>query len=67
MKEYYNGDSSLIYTPRLLKDKKRVYNLSVNDKVKEIKLYLIKPKYNRLDFKEDAAQKIRDYFNSNHR
>ena len=67
MEKNYNGDSSLIYTLQLLKDKKRAYNISINDKIKEIKLYLIKPKYNRLDFKEDAAQKIRDYFNSNHR
>ena len=58
----YNGDSSLIYTSQLEKDRKKVYNISINEKFKEVKDYFIKPKYNRIEFKVDAAQKIRDYF-----
>ena len=58
----YNGDSSLIYTSQLEKDRKKVYNISINEKFKEVKDYFTKPKYNRVEFKVDAAQKIRDYF-----
>ena len=58
----YNGDSSLIYTTQLEKDRKIVYNISINAKFKEVKDYFTKPKYNRVEFKVDAAQKIRDYF-----
>jgi hypothetical protein len=58
----YNGDSSLIYTSQLEKDRKKVYNILINDKFKEVKYYFIKSKYNRVEFKVDAAQKIRDYF-----
>jgi len=58
----YNGDSSLIYTSQLEKDRKKVYNISINEKFKEVKDYFTKPRYNRVEFKVDAAQKIRDYF-----
>tara|TARA_B100002003_G_scaffold43222_1_gene38552 strand:+ start:977 stop:1177 length:201 start_codon:yes stop_codon:yes gene_type:complete len=60
----YNGDSSLIYTSQLEKDRKKVYNISINEKFKEVKDYFTKPKYDRVEFKVDAAQKIRDYFHS---
>ena len=60
----YNGDSSLIYTSQLEKDRKKVYNISINEKFKEVKDYFTKPKYNRVEYKIDAAQKIRDYFHS---
>ena len=60
----YNGDSSLIYTSQLEKDRKKVYNISINEKFKEVKDYFTKPRYNRVEYKLDAAQKIRDYFHS---
>ena len=31
---------------------------------KEVKDYFTKPRYNRVEYKLDAAQKIRDYFHS---
>ena len=62
MKKYYNGEDTLIYTPQLEQDRKKVYNILINEKFKEVKDYFIKPKYNRVEFKVDAAQKIRDYF-----
>ena len=52
----------MIYTHQLEKDRKKVNNILINEKFKEVKDYFTKPKYNRVEFKVDAAQKIRDYF-----
>ncbi len=64
MKKYFNGEDTLIYTHQLEKDRKKVYNISINEKFKEVKDYFTKPKYDRVEFKVDTAQKIRDYFHS---
>ena len=64
MKKYFNGEDTLIYTHQLEKDRKKVYNISINEKFKEVKDYFTKPRYNRVEYKLDAAQKIRDYFHS---
>ena len=64
MKKYFNGEDTLIYINQLEKDRKKVYNISINEKFKEVKDYFTKPKYDRVEFKVDAAQKIRDYFHS---
>ena len=64
MRKYFNGEDTLIYTNQLEKDRKKVYNISINEKFKEVKDYFTKPRYNRVEYKLDAAQKIRDYFHS---
>ena len=64
MKKYFNGEDTLIYTNQLERNRKKVYNISINEKFKEVKDYFTKPRYNRVEYKLDAAQKIRDYFHS---
>ena len=65
MQKHYEKYPSRIYTNQLLKDKKALQEsgmISLEDYT-DFKNHLVRRvKYDRVYYKEDSAQKIRDYF-----